>query len=89
MITVKRDPQIVMPKIVTGLMETDDTSANVLGSSVTGVKQTDVYGVMCPLLALNGMAVDMIDLISFELDCTGVLPTVDFEFVDRNNLFSQ
>ena len=89
MITVKRDPQIELPKIITGLMETDNTEASEFGTSTTGIRQTDVYGVMCPLLALNGMAVDMIDLLSFELDCTGVLPTVDFEFVDRNNLFSQ
>ena len=88
-ITVKRDPQIKLPQIVTRLMETDQSETGQPETNTTTVKQTDVYGVMCPLLALNGMAVDMIDLLSFELDCTGVLPTVDFEFVDRNNLFSQ
>lgn len=88
-ITVKRDPQIELPQIVTALMETDQSQTGEPEYNTTTIRQTDVYGIMCPLLALNGIAVDMQDLIMFELDCTGVLPTVDFEFKDRNNLFSQ
>lgn len=89
MITVKRDPQIELPKIITGLMETPRPYEGVNEYNTSGVDQTEVYGVLCPLLSLNGVVVDMPNLIRFELDCTGMLPRVEFVFRDRNNLFAQ
>lgn len=89
MLTVKRDPQIKFPEIVVGLMVSDDPHNSILNQNTSGIDQTEVYGVLCPLLALNGIVVDMPDLIKFKLDCTGVLPTVEFEFRDRNNLFAK
>ena len=89
MITVKRDPQIEFPQIVTSLMETDKPGEGEMAVNTTQIRQTDVYSIMCPLLALNGVVVDMPDLLKFKLDCTDVLPRVEFEFRDRNNLFAQ
>lgn len=89
MITVRRDPQIKLPEIVTKMMATERAQTDSSEYTTSQIKQTDVYGVMCPLLSLNGVVVDMPDLIDFELDCTGVLPEVYFEFKDRNNIFTQ
>ena len=89
MITVKRDPNIIHNQIVTSLMEASSEQIGEATYNTSGIKQTDVYGIAAPILSINGVVVDMIDLFYFKLDCTGMLPKVEFEFQDRNNIFTQ
>lgn len=89
MITVKRDPTIQHESIVTGLMETNSEQMGMAQYNTTGIKQTDVYGVASPILSLNGVVVDMVDLLYFNMDCREIIPKIEFEFRDRNNIFAQ
>lgn len=84
-IQVIRDPQIQQSPITTVLRspspeEVDDTKPD------TEIQQTKVFGVLMPLLALNGIVVDFGDVHVFELDYTGTIPRIKFAFRDRNNL---
>lgn len=84
-INVIRDPQIEQTQIATALRspspdEVPDANPD------TEIQQTKVFGVLMPLLAMNGIVVDFGDVYQFELDYTGVVPRIKFAFRDRNNL---
>lgn len=90
-INVIRDPVIQQTKIITSLMSSSEsqTGENTSEDSPTDNIQTKVFGIMCPLLALNAIAVDYGDILYFELDGTGRFPKVSFKFIDRRNYFTQ
>lgn len=52
------------------------------------IQQTSVYGIQAPLIMVNNIVVDFSDIISFDLRCTDVLPSVNMEIRDRKNLIS-
>lgn len=56
-------------------------------NSGTEIQQTKVFGVLMPLIALNGIVVDFKDITAFALDYTGTIPRIQFAFSDRNNMF--
>lgn len=85
-IYVVNDPQLEKPKIITNLREpgpdevAEDTESDAYGHS----QQTKVFGILCPLISLNGVAVDFGDVVNFELDATSTIPTVKFAIHDRD-----
>lgn len=88
MFRVIRDPGIKHPDIPIPIQTSDKEELGQEGmDNRHTIKQSDVYGVLCPLLALNGMAVPFDDFIYLELDSMGPVPKVSFEFNDRFLLF--
>lgn len=51
-----------------------------------GVMQTSIYGIKVPLIQINNIVVDFVDVISFSLKSVGHVPTVKLEVFDRYNL---
>lgn len=87
-IEVIRDPQIEQSSIVTAWRSPGESEDEKTGSESTNeMQQTKVFGVLMPLIAMNGIAVDFGDVHYFELDYTGTVPMVKFEFNDRNSMF--
>lgn len=84
-IQVIRDPQITQSPITTVLRS--PSPEEVPGTQPdTEIQQTKVFGVLTPLLAVNGVVVDFGDVNEFDLDYTGTTPRVKFAFRDRNNI---
>ena len=52
------------------------------------IQQTSVYGIQAPLIMVNNIVVDFSDVVSFDLKCTEVLPSINIEIKDRKNLIS-
>ena len=87
-ISVIRPPQLPQSDIYMDL----DSTVTEDGTGMEGytdVDQTDVYGVMLPIISLNGVVVGYRDLVRFELDMTGRMPSVYFKFTDRKNYFKK
>ncbi len=86
-ISVIRDPQIKLTPIVHALRQPSENELGEVPNNPSEVQQTKVFGVLCPIIALNSIAVDFQDVEEFNLDCTGTLPYLKFAFIDRANLF--
>ena len=85
-IMVVRDPELAQSEIIHTLESTvTDDGTGMEGT--TDVDQTDVYGVIVPILSLNNVAVGIHELVRFELDMTGRVPEAYFKFRDRNKQF--
>lgn len=87
-ISVQHDPVLEIPEIVTQLMNTSSEESGAEGNT-TGTLQTKIMGIMCPIIALNGVVVDFADIVDFELDSNGRTPMCSVVFKDRNNYFTQ
>jgi hypothetical protein len=88
-ITVIRDPNIEQSKIYHALRQPSAQEAEEQSQkNPTEYQQTKIFGLLVPILALNGVAVDFQDVEKFELDCTGKLPVVKFTIHDRSNIIS-
>jgi hypothetical protein len=53
-----------------------------------GIKQTKVLGVNEPYVSINGYQFTPADIISFALNCSGFLPTLNISIADTQNNFS-
>lgn len=89
-IEVVRDPNLKQSEIVHALRTPENEGiANPDAQNPTETKQTDVFGVLVPILAMNGVAVDWSDVLAFSLDDTGHLPRCTFRFRDRMDIFKK
>jgi hypothetical protein len=53
-----------------------------------GIKQTKVLGVNEPYVSINGYQFMPVDIVSFTLNCSGFLPTLNISIKDNQNSFS-
>lgn len=53
-----------------------------------GIQQTSIYGILTPLIQINNIVVDFLDVESFSLKSIGPLPSVQLTVKDRYNLTS-
>lgn len=84
-ILVKTDPLIKQTDIQHPLVEPteeDDTSYE------NNIKPSEVYGIFCPLISVNGMPIEINDLVRANLDCTQRLPKISFVFNDKHEIFN-
>ena len=86
-IEVKYDPTLEQSEIIARL---DNTSPEEAGDDYEGnqtaLQQTSIYGVQCPIIAVNNIMVAYEDILSFELDDTGRIPRVSLHIIDRKSL---
>ena len=86
-IEVKYDPTLEQSEIIARL---DNTSPEEAGEDYKGnqtaLQQTSIYGVQCPIIAINNIMVAWEDIITFELDDTKHIPSVTLHVMDRKNL---
>ena len=54
----------------------------------TEIQQTLVYGIMSPLIMVNNIVVDVVDVVDFELKSVDVTPTVNLTIKDRYKLLT-
>jgi len=84
---VKYDPTLEQSDIIARL---DNSSPEEAGDDYQGnqtaLQQTSIYGVMCPIIAVNNIMVAFEDIISFELDDTRHVPSVSLHIYDRKSL---
>lgn len=84
---VKYDPTLEQSEIIARL---DNSSPEEAGEDYqdnkTDLQQTSIYGVQCPIIAVNNIMIAYEDILSFELDDTGHIPSVSMHVIDRKNL---
>ena len=72
---VKYDPTLEQSEIIARL---DNSSPEEAGKDYqdnkTDLQQTSIYGVQCPIIAVNNIMIAYEDILSFELDDTGHIP---------------
>lgn len=87
LIEVKYDPTLEQSEIIARL---DNSSPEEAGENYernqTGLQQTSIYGVMCPIIAVNNIMIAYEDIISFELDDTKHIPSVNMHIYDRKDM---
>lgn len=90
-IEVIRDPQIQQTKIIHALRTEEAEGLQNENGEVTSTEtqQTKVFGQLVPLLALNSVAVDWNDVLSFTLDDTAHIPACKFIIKDRQSIFAR
>lgn len=89
-IEVIRDPNITQSEIVHALRDpSNEGYPDAEVQTVSENQQTQIFGILVPLLALNGVAIDWSDVLLFNLDDTHHIPTCQFRFQDRMNIFSK
>lgn len=87
-IELKREPTIKHKDIYISMFS--DTPENMDNDySPTSAIQTKFYGILCPIIAINGLVIDMADITSFMLDGIPSVPTIELEFYDRNDSFKR
>ena len=88
-IEVVRDPIIDQHSIVLALRSAaPDESNNSATFNPTNVQQTKVFGILVPILSINGIVIDYQDIRYFDMTWLWTKPTCKFKVRDRNNLFS-
>lgn len=89
LIEVKFDHSLVQSEIVIPLTHTTkDEGGEAYTENKQEVQQTAIYGIQSPLIMVNNIVVDFTDVISFELNCTKVLPSVSMVVRDRYKLIT-
>ena len=86
---VNKDPirkirDTIMPLYYPGRDETSDP--NILERNKTGVQQTKMYGILSPLIQVNGVIIDFPDVLTMSLRSTGVVPECSMSIRDRYGL---
>lgn len=51
-----------------------------------GIQQTNIYGILAPIIMINNIVVDFLDVLQFSLRSTSALPQVFFSVQDRYKL---
>ena len=82
-IEVIRDPSVELSPIVHNLTQPSSSEDPEANDNISEIQQTKVAGILAPIIAVNGVAVDFSDVYSFELDYTGTVPRIKFSFRDR------
>ena len=72
--------EIVMPLVSTS---TEEVGANYSNKGLTDRAQTSVFGIISPLVMINNTVIDFDAVDSFELDSTGILPSVKMTVIDK------
>lgn len=82
-IEIKFDNKLKQTPIVIPLVtpDSDETQDNFTGVG-TDIKQTLLYGVRVPLIKINDIVVDALDILYMELDGTGILPHLEIAVRD-------
>lgn len=89
LIQVKFDHSLVQSEIVVPLTHsTEEEAGDSYKDNQQEIQQTAIYGIQSPLIMVNNIVVDFSDVISFELRCEKVLPTVSMVVRDRYKLIS-
>lgn len=77
-----KQSDIIVPLANSSKAESGDAYKN----NQPEVQLTSVLGIQSPLIMINNIVVDFMDVISFELKCTSVLPEVTMVVKDRYQL---
>lgn len=86
-IKVEFDSTLKKPDIIIPLTNSSlDESGVHYRNNWQQVQQTSVYGIETPLIMINNIVVDFMDVISFNLKSIGSIPQVDMEVKDRDGL---
>ena len=91
-IIVKFDPTLKQSDIVVRMSDNvsvEETSDDNQPKNPTDLQQTAIYGIQCPIIAINDVVIRYEDIISFKLDDTGSIPSCNVTAVDRQNLISK
>lgn len=88
-ITVKFDNNIKQDDIVIQLTNSSiDEAGENYKNNQQEIQQTSIYGIQAPLIKINNVVVDFVDVIEFSLKSVDVLPTVTMTVKDRYNLIA-
>ena len=86
-IYIKFDNQLKQSEIQMPLTDsTNEQAGEDYSLNRSGVKQTDVYGVLVPIIQINNTVVRFDDIAYFELNATKLLPNVSLGVIDRYKL---
>ena len=89
LIQVKFDNSLVQSDIIIPLTHsTQEEAGESYKENQQEIQQTAIYGIQSPLIMVNNIVVDFSDVISFELKCEKVLPSVSMIIRDRYKLIS-
>ena len=87
LIEVKYDPSLKQSEIIARL---DNSSPEEAGENYEKnpieIQQTSLYGIQCPIIAINNIMVAVDDILNFELDDTKHEPSVSMCIYDRKQL---
>ena len=87
LIQVKYDSTIEQSDIIGTLYNTSpDESGDNYEKNYTDLQQTSIYGIQCPIIAVNNVMIGYDDILSFELDDTKHIPTVSAHILDSRNI---
>ena len=87
-VTVKYDPQLEQSEIIAQI-DNGDQSQVPEEKNYTELQQTAIYGIQCPIIAVNNVMISYEDIISFDLDDTGHMPVVNIHIFDRKSFISK
>lgn len=89
LISLKRRSCLKQTPIVVNLGLTDEEELGMPVENQTDIKQTRVYGIMCPILSVNNRVIQMSDIIDYRLDFRQRIPELEFWVRDRGELISR
>lgn len=82
-IQVKFDHKLKQSDIIIPLTNSSKSEmGDAYTKNQTEIQQTLVYGIMSPLIMVNNIVVDVVDVIDFELKSVDVTPTVNLTIKD-------
>lgn len=88
-IQVKFDHKLKQSDIIIPLTNSSKSEmGDAYTKNQTEIQQTLVYGIMSPLIMVNNIVVDVVDVIDFELKSIDVTPTVNLTIKDRYKLLT-
>lgn len=83
-IEVVFDPQIKNPEIEIPLTNPhSDESPDPKETNKMEMAQTRVHGILAPLIRINNINIDIIDIIEFSLKCVNAIPTLSLTVLDK------
>lgn len=88
-IQVKFDHKLEQSDIIIPLTNSSKSEAgDAYTKNQTEIQQTLVYGIMSPLIMVNNIVIDVVDVIDFELKSIDVTPSVNLTVKDRYKLLT-
>lgn len=89
LIKVKFDHKLEQSDIIIPLNNSSvDEMGEYYTNNLPNIQQTLVYGILSPLIMINNIVIDIIDIIDFELTCTSITPTLRIIVKDRYKLIT-
>ena len=84
---VKYDPTLEQSELIARLENSSpDEEGKEYDGNQTDLQQTLIYGLQCPIIAVNDIIIAYEDIISFELNDSHHVPTVSIHVYDRQSL---